>query len=162
VEQVEITAQRTAPLDVANSPNMLTGMTWGTGFDMLLTGMTILPGAGEAVAVERIALQGHHAIPKFLGGNVSQTLAYIPKAIHTEFHNLLANGLADAGVPLNVGGRGGSIADWAAYFTANPGSQRAAFDATLDASRAIDARYGTSITQTFWQNIMDGNFAAFP
>lgn len=33
----------------------------------------------------------------------------------------------------------------------NPGSQRKAFDAVLDAAREIDFKHGTDITSKFWQ-----------
>jgi len=45
---------------------------------------------------------------------------------------------------------------------ANPDAQRTAFDAILNASRAIDEKYGTQITQDVWQNIMQGNFTPYP
>jgi hypothetical protein len=70
--------------------------------------------------------------------------------------------LRNADIPLSVGGKGGSAADWEAYMLVNPGSQRKAFDAVLDASRYIDAQYGTKITQDVWQNIMQGSFTAYP
>lgn len=43
----------------------------------------------------------------------------------------------------------------------NPNAQREAFDAVLEASRAIDVKHGTNITQDFWQNIMSGQFDSF-
>lgn len=44
----------------------------------------------------------------------------------------------------------------------NPGSQRKAFDAMLDAAREIDFKHGTDITSKFWQNIYKGNFKVHP
>ncbi len=82
--------------------------------------------------------------------------------VNREFHSLLGQNLKDSGIPLNVGGRGGSTADWMRYMNANPGMQRRAFDSVLDASRAIDAKHGTYITQDVWQNIMEGNFEVRP
>jgi RHS repeat-associated protein len=104
----------------------------------------------------------HHPIAKFLGGDANQILTKLEPKIHTEFHDLLRQNLKDAGIPLNVGGRGGSAADWARYMQFNPGAQRTAFDAVLDASRAIDVKYGTEITQDVWKNLIPGNFTPYP
>jgi hypothetical protein len=42
------------------------------------------------------------------------------------------------------------------------GAQRTAFDSILNASRAIDTKYGTQITQDVWENVMQGNFTPYP
>jgi hypothetical protein len=34
-------------------------------------------------------------------------------------------------------------------------------DAVLDASRAIDMKHGTSITQDFWHGVMNKDFTSF-
>jgi hypothetical protein len=101
-------------------------------------------------------------LPKFLGGAVDQVLSRLSPAKHREFHSLLIKELKAAGLPLPVGGVKGSTQAWARYFAANPGSQRKAFDAVLSASRAIDAKYGTSITQDVWRSIMGGAFKPYP
>jgi hypothetical protein len=44
----------------------------------------------------------------------------------------------------------------------HPGAQRKAFDAVLEASRTIDAKYGTQITQSFWKNIIKENYTSYP
>jgi hypothetical protein len=108
------------------------------------------------------ACNRHHPLPKFLGGDTIQDLEDLAPNVHREFHRSLAARLKQAGIPLNVGGRGGSAADWARYMTANPGSQRKAFDAVLDASRQIDQQYGTSITEAVWRNVMNKAFTQFP
>jgi len=110
----------------------------------------------------KTALNGHHPLPKFLGGDASQLLSKIDPKIHTEFHQILRQDLKDAGMPLRVGGKGGSAADWAQYMQFNPGAQRTAFDSVLNASRAIDTKYGTQITQDVWKNVMPGNFTPYP
>jgi hypothetical protein len=110
----------------------------------------------------KTALHGHHPLPKFLGGDASQLLSKLDPKLHTEFHQLLRQNLKDAGIPLNVGGRGGSAADWAQYMQFNPAAQRTAFDSVLNASRAIDTKYGTQITQDVWRNVMQGNFTPYP
>lgn len=97
-----------------------------------------------------------------MGGDAKQVLSKIDSGVHSELHSVLRQNLKDAGIPLNVGGRGGSAADWARYMNANPGAQRTALDAVLDASRAVDARNGTSITQDVWRNIMSDRFTPFP
>jgi hypothetical protein len=47
-------------------------------------------------------------------------------------------------------------------FANDPGSQRKALDATLDASRSIDQQHGTNITQDVWDNIINGRFNGGP
>ena len=108
------------------------------------------------------ACEGHHSIAKFLGGLRKQDLVNLPTLAHRELHALLRNELKLSGFPLRVGGTGGSAADWRRYFAANPGSQSAAFDALLRASRAVDAKWGTEATQFFWRNMMNGNYIPFP
>ncbi len=103
----------------------------------------------------------HHAIPKFLGGAIKQVRIPLKTAIHREFHSVLRQELRAAGFALNVGGRGGGRANWIRHFSLNSGSQRRAFDAVLNASRSIDAKYGTSITQSFWAHIMNKAFDPF-
>ena len=125
-------------------------------------GYKILLRGGEKLFVARRIWNKHHALPMFLGGDASQVLCKIPKRYHVEFHGILANRLKKAGFPLPVGGRGGSAVDWANYMNQHPGSQRMAFDAVLDASRNIDAKYGTNITQEVWSRIMGGQFTPYP
>lgn len=110
----------------------------------------------------KTAVHGHHPLPKFLGGDASQLLSKLDPKIHTEFHQILRQNLKDAGIPLNVGRKGGSAADWAQYMQFNPGGQRTAFDSVLNASRAIDTKYSTQITQDMWKNIMSGSFTPYP
>ena len=124
---------------------------------------------GELGLLVHNACDGHHAIAKFLGGNKLQNLAHIPRSVHRELHSLLRSELRSAGIPLSVGGKGGSAADWARYMAANPGSQAVAFDAILNASRAIDTKWGTNTVQSFWRNLqsfwrnlMSGNFTPYP
>lgn len=65
-------------------------------------------------------------------------------------------------MPLPDRGPKGSAALWDRYMASNPGSQRKAFDAVLDAAREIDFKHGTDITSKFWQNIYKGNFKVHP
>jgi hypothetical protein len=113
-------------------------------------------------AVKRILTEGHHSIPRFLGGFSRQALIQLPRSVHVEFHSMLRKKLKDAGIRLNVGGKGGSAADWARYFSANPGTQRKALDAVLDASREIDYKYGTDVTEHVWKHLLEGGFTAIP
>jgi hypothetical protein len=112
-------------------------------------------------AVKSVA-HNHHPIAKFLGGNVKQLLSNVDSNTHREFHSTLAGKLKAAGIPLNVGGVGGSAADWSRYMNANPGSQRKAFDAVLETARELDAKNGTGLTQDVWYNVMKGNFTPYP
>jgi hypothetical protein len=139
-----------APAPVANEKE---NSRWGTGH--------VFAKFADFLAA-KTALHGHHPLPKFLGGGASQLLSKLDPKLHTEFHQLLRQNLKDAGIPLNVGGRGGSAADWAQYMQFNPAAQRTAFDSVLNASRAIDTKYGTRITQDVWKNVMQGNFTPYP
>jgi hypothetical protein len=58
--------------------------------------------------------------------------------------------------------RGGSTLDWQAYLVQNPGAQRMAFDALLEASREIDARCGTNLMGFAWDNFVHGRFETYP
>jgi len=110
-------------------------------------------------ALQGLGKAGHHPVPKFLGGLDAQSLAKIPKAAHKDLHELLHAALKKQGFELSAfGGKGSSIADWAAYLERNPGMQRKAFDTVLDVTRAVDMKHGTNITQEFWKNIMLKNF----
>jgi hypothetical protein len=108
------------------------------------------------------SVHGHHPIPKFLGGDISQSLSKVGPEIHREFHKWLLRYLREAKIPLNVGGRGGSAADWARYMIANPGSQRKVLDAVLRASRGIDVKHGLQITLDVWKSLIEGAFTLYP
>ncbi|MGI6417850.1 MAG: RHS repeat domain-containing protein [Thermoguttaceae bacterium] len=110
----------------------------------------------------RVTSQLHHSLPKFLGGYCKQILSKLSPSIHGEFHSLLAKELKAKGIPLNVSGVGGSMADWAFYFQRNPGAQKKACDAVLDVSRRIDAKHGMAITQDVWQNLVEQKFTPYP
>jgi hypothetical protein len=114
-----------------------------------------IPGAVARIgksAIRKIkaVFQGHHPIPKYLGGKVNQWFSIIHKNIHREFHENLAKNLKEAFEKLGLrtpSTSNGSAANWARFMKANPGSQRHAFDTLLSTSRATDAKYGTNITQ---------------
>ena len=108
------------------------------------------------------SVHGHHPIPKFLGGDINQSLSKVSPEIHLEFHKWLRHYLREANIPLPVGGPGGSAADWARFMIANLGSQRKALDAVLRASRGIDAKHGLRITLDVWKNLMEGAFTLYP
>ena len=139
-----------------------TGNVVGTAIEAVGNGVTRGLHNVRASAAAKVATDRHHSLPKFLGGFANQDLIKIPKAIHKEFHRLLRQELKAVGIPLNIGGKGGSALDWAQYFRLNQGAQRTALDGVLGASRFIDAKHGTNITQTVWQNIMNRNFKVFP
>ncbi len=60
------------------------------------------------------------------------------------------------------GGPGGGAHDWAYEMTNASGMQRQALDATLDAARVVDAKYGTQLTSAVWDNIVNGRFQVYP
>ncbi len=97
------------------------------------------------------ASQGHHPIPKFLGGNQKQNLITLAKDPHVEFHNQLNSSLKDL-FGMRGSGPGGGAADWQQFMTRNPGAQRQALDAVLNSARSVDAKYGTQLTSAVWDN----------
>ena len=103
----------------------------------------------------------HHPIPMFLGGfKKGQQMSRLPVSVHGEFHSLLSEGLSKRDL-LPRGSQSGSTMKWIEHMAEHPNAQREAFDAVLEASRAIDVKHGTNITQDFWQNIMNGQFKSF-
>jgi hypothetical protein len=50
----------------------------------------------------RVVTQGHHGLPKFLGGDAQQILSKLDPKIHSELHSILRQNLREAGIPLNV------------------------------------------------------------
>ena len=118
------------------------------------------PGVGASSSI-LVHNDCHHPIPKFLGGNQRQTLlSQIDHAVHVEYHQLLSDGLRRRGLP-GMGGTRGSTEAWEILFRTNPSDQSNAFDAVLEASRAIDAKHGTRIVQDFWTNLMNGDYQAW-
>lgn len=112
------------------------------------------------ISAAKAAIHSHHPLPKFLGGDTGQLLSKLESKVHTEFHQLLRQNLKAAGIPLDAANT--SSRAWQQYMLANPGAQRTAFDSVLNASRAIDTKYGTQITQDVWKNVMPGNFSPYP
>lgn len=105
--------------------------------------------------------QDHHPIPKFLGGNQKQNLINFAKGPHVEFHNQL-NSRFKGLLGMRGGGPGGGARDWTFEMINTPGMQHQALDATLDAARVVDARYGTRLTSAVWDNIVNGRFQVYP
>jgi hypothetical protein len=101
----------------------------------------------------------HHPIPKFLGGLADQAMPGVLPEVHRQFHSLLLKYLRETGLRWPFGG---TIADWARFMNQNPGAFKTAMDAVLRASRAIDAKHGTKLTQWVWENLMLGKFLPFP
>ena len=104
----------------------------------------------------------HHPLPKFLGGETKQFLAKIPKSTHKEFHALLREELRAAGFSLPIGTAKGSRKAWLKEFQRSDGSQGKAFNAVLKASRAIDEKHGTELTQWVWKNLVGSNYLHVP
>lgn len=73
------------------------------------------------------ALQGHHAVPKHMGGRVAQELAPLRESYHSELHKMLREAFQQAGLP-PVGGRAGSRDVWTARFAENAESYDKALD----------------------------------
>ncbi|MBI4557403.1 MAG: RHS repeat-associated core domain-containing protein [Candidatus Hydrogenedentes bacterium] len=140
------------------------GMSVGPGVAGRLVGKGL--GSVASSVAKYVSRGGHHPIAKFAGGNPFQIL--IPgltkdatgKAIHKELHDLIRANLKAAGIPLDASNT--SAKAWEAYFRANPGAQRRVFDVILNASKSMDAKHGTEITQSVWRNIMEERFESYP
>ena len=65
--------------------------------------------------------------------NQNHTLIHIPASTHSVFHSALATALAERGPRA----ANASAPEWASFMANNPGAQRSAFDAVLQASRSI-------------------------
>ncbi|EGX6615200.1 hypothetical protein JE592_001246, partial [Salmonella enterica] len=105
--------------------------------------------------------QGHHPIPKFLGGNKKQNLIKLDKAPHVDFHNTLNNSLKKL-FGMRGGGKGGGRIDWEDMMSRTPGAQQKALDAVLDAAKKTDATHGTSIFDAVIDNMTKGNYKKIP
>ncbi len=75
---------------------------------------------------------------------------------------MLAVELKKNGLNLPIGGTTGSTKHWAEFFTNNPDTQGKALDAVLEASRVMDAKHGTTLTQWVWKNLMGGKITFLP
>lgn len=108
----------------------------------------------------------HHVLPKFLGGAKDGITRRLREDIHREFHKELNKQLKAHGIPFPVGGRTGSATRWLIEFKGHSGMQAKAFDAVLDASRAIDVKYAAelgikpngagSLTSSVWEALTTG------
>ncbi len=102
----------------------------------------------------------HHSIPKVIGGFKKQFMYTVDRsAEHVPFHIDFAANLKATGFPLNpLGGPGNSADAFRAYFFANKGSQRYAFDVLIRTAREFDAANGTQFLQFVKHNIRRFNF----
>jgi hypothetical protein len=100
----------------------------------------------------------HHPIPQFLGGNRTQPLTPLTRALHDEFHRMLHNNLQRRFPELHgLGGPNGSRTRWLDEFTEN-GTQNAAFRILQRTARQFDRMHGTSTLADVKANIKAGLF----
>lgn len=111
-------------------------------------GAEVLNGLGYRIGPDFIRgiIEGHHALPKFMGGPNKQELAALFQSLHREFHVELSAALRKAGFP-RVGGKGGGIDDWAYFFERNIGKRDEALQILQDVTRSFDKRRGTKISK---------------
>ncbi|EPE4534910.1 hypothetical protein ACT7V1_001926 [Salmonella enterica subsp. enterica] len=60
------------------------------------------------------------------------------------------------------GGKGGGKSDWDDMMRNNPGAQKKALDAVLDAAKKTDKTHGASIFDAVIENITKGNYEVIP
>jgi hypothetical protein len=112
--------------------------------------MEAMPAEGGTVVTNAIRegieepIHMHHPLARFLGGPADQELEALKRNLHMSFHQALAGSLKDGGF-LNVGGKGGSAADWAASFQKDPASYDRAIEILRRTSQDFDKTHGTSI-----------------
>jgi RHS repeat-associated protein len=94
--------------------------------------------ASVATLKKGLGPQGHHPLPKFVGGNQKQTLIYLNPDMHRSFHQVLDLILRYNGLLPGLGGPAGSTQAWSAFMKAAPGTQFMAFAAVLAAAKVID------------------------
>jgi hypothetical protein len=105
----------------------------------------------------------HHPIPRFLGGELDQTLYALARRTHIdEFHRFLRQGLRERGLNLPIGGPRGGTEQWVNAMMRNGDAQRHALDAVFEAARQVDQRNGTRLVQQVWENVLMGQFRARP
>lgn len=111
-------------------------------------GAEVLNGLGYRIGpgFVRGIIEGHHALPKFMGGPNKQELAALFQSLHREFHLELSAALRKAGFP-RVGGKGGGTDDWADFFGKNIGKRDEALQILQDVTRSFDKRRGTKISK---------------
>ena len=85
---------------------------------------------GIAKGLAKVAMNNHHPLPKFLGGDKVQNYIRIPNNVHDAYHRILHERLKAKGFPHGgLGGSGNSAADWARL-----------------GAMAAEARCGTGVT----------------
>ncbi|MBS0364089.1 MAG: hypothetical protein JSR98_22165 [Proteobacteria bacterium] len=89
--------------------------------------------------------QGHHSVPKFLGGPADQELVDLAEGIHGKFHQALTSELRAAGSP-PVGGKKGATEIWQEIFEQHPATRDRALEILRRVTRDFDIERGTSIT----------------
>ncbi len=108
------------------------------------------------------AMEGHHPIPKFMGGNKKQDLYKVDADAHRlrpgNYHSQLS-----AALKKKVGFSGNvSTYEWKILMDSTKGTQRQALDTLLEVSRKFDAEHGTEFTHHVWKQIMQKGFEVFP
>ncbi|MDD3471101.1 MAG: polymorphic toxin-type HINT domain-containing protein, partial [Thermoguttaceae bacterium] len=113
------------------------------------------------MCASRKPTEGHHPIPKFMGGNKKQDLYDVDRLLHRgadKYHSLLSAALQrKLGLPGNA-----SKEAWRELMESTAGAQKQALDTLLDVSRKFDAEHGTEFTQQVWRQIMQKGFEVFP
>lgn len=123
----------------------------------------IVKGLGYTIGpdIVRGMVQGHHAWAKFLGGPAKQELARLHQSLHAMLHRDLAAELKAAGFP-RVGGRGGSITNWAEYFAENPGRHDEAIAILQRVTLEFDRKNGTKVSKYLDEALARGKASASP
>lgn len=121
------------------------GSTGGMGAGALAE--QVVKGLGYKIgpAVVRGIINGHHTLPKFMGGPVKQRLFKIHRSLHDDLHAELAKAYKQVGFP-KIGGRGGGAEVWKVEFARNPQRRTEAIDILRRVTREFDRKNGTKIS----------------
>jgi hypothetical protein len=108
--------------------------------------------------------RGHHAYPKWMGGDRLQwlvTKAKLPWRLHKKLEREIRQAMREAGLMLPIGGIRGSKQRWLQYFSKNPGEQRRALDVLIRVYKDFDQRNGTPLMKALRRTLRDKRFEFF-
>jgi len=108
---------------------------------------------GLSARLSGLQFEGHHPLPRFLGGPFNQSLATLTGGLHDAFHSGLRTALGQAGFKSPIGGKAGSARAWNDYFAKNAGAQQRAWTTLQNFTRNFDKSHGTNLSGALQQEL---------
>jgi len=140
--------------------DLLTGRIGGAEFRSQIVRALLIAsvagGIGGALKMTGKAVQRlhkHHPFPKFLGGaDDIDNLINLPCGQHTDLHNMIMEQLAKRKIsrPAKM--------KWSEFFEKNPGKQKEAMEALIDATEAFDKKHKTRVLDDLFETIIGGDW----